>query len=502
MSYARSPLLVCSITMGTSIFCGSLTCPHFFPNGQRGENGMHAALCRPAVQRIQGLLVADAMPNSIQPCIPRQTRAHLLYGLLRLVGQHLQLAVNLLITDLNLFCVSNLLEDQRRLNLAQCSLALTGTQTAEVHALHVFGFHALRSQSTQPALQPEVNLLIQHYLGNREVVALHQLFHNLIFAPVFGFMRFLRLHALAQAIAKLIQRGEFGAQLLGEVVVQLRHAAALDSFDIHLVGHRFARQPLVGEVVRILHFEAPLLACLGATQVPGELRNRVFTTDLDHHLVHFHRLGVGLAILWRAVETDHGEVPIRQRALLFYRAICRLPLAQVVEGALDLFLGNLRRQFLNADVVVGCDFELRQYLEDRLERQRLTLMQVKIGHARLRHRLQVLLLCLLAEIARHQGFDNLALDLIGEALADDGSRDLALAKARNARLLLIAEQDGVSLCADYISRDRNRYFAFARIRWLLGLDVCRVGRACRAGFSRQENAFRSGCGRAQKYNRR
>src|SRR5271157_1157601 len=149
MSYARSPLLVCSITMGTSMFCRSLTCPHFFPNGQSGENGMQAALCGPAVQRIQGLLVADAMPNSIQPPILRQTRAHLLDGLLRLVGQRLQLAVKFLITDLNLFCVSNLLQDQRHLNLAQCSLPLTGTQTAEVHALHVFGFHALRSQSTK-----------------------------------------------------------------------------------------------------------------------------------------------------------------------------------------------------------------------------------------------------------------------------------------------------------------------------------------------------------------
>src|SRR5271157_760627 len=181
---------------------------------------------------------------------------------------------------------------------------------------------------------------------------------------------------------------------------------------------------------------------------------------------------------------------------------CRLPLAQVVEGALDLFLVDLRRHLLNMDVVVRCDLEFRQHFERGLERQRLALMQVKIGHARLRHRLQVLLLCLLAEIARHQGFNNVALDLIGKALADDGSRDLALAKARNARLLLIAEQDGVSLCADYVSRDRNRYFAFAGIRLLLGLDVCRVGRACRAGFSRQENAFRSGCGRAQKYNRR
>src|SRR5208337_4797578 len=47
--------------------------------------GMQAALCGPAVKMIQGLIVADAMPNSIQPSILRQTGANLLDWLLRLV---------------------------------------------------------------------------------------------------------------------------------------------------------------------------------------------------------------------------------------------------------------------------------------------------------------------------------------------------------------------------------------------------------------------------------
>src|SRR5271166_6850417 len=148
MSYARSPRLVCSTTMGTSMFCGSLLVLtptlheyRFFAAqtsslGSKGESRMQAALCGPAVQCIQGLLVADAMPNSIQPSILRQTRSHLLDGLLRLVGQRLQLTVKFLVTDFNLLLVSDLLQDQRCLYFPQCSLTLTGAQASEVHALH------------------------------------------------------------------------------------------------------------------------------------------------------------------------------------------------------------------------------------------------------------------------------------------------------------------------------------------------------------------------------
>src|SRR5208283_5121759 len=126
------------------------------------------------------------------------------------------------------------------------------------------------------------------------------------------------------------------------------------------------------EVVSIFHFEATLLAWLGATQILGEFRNRVCAANLHHHLVHFHRFGVRLAILGRTFETDDGKVPVGQRTLLLlYRAVSRLPLPQIIKGALDLVLSYLRWQLLDANVVVGGDLELRQYLEARLKPQGL-----------------------------------------------------------------------------------------------------------------------------------
>ena len=107
---------------------------------------MQPALCGPAVQRIQGLLVADAMPNSIQPSILGQSSANLFNGLLGLLRQGVQLAVEFFVADLNLFLVGNLFEYQRCFYLAQCAVALAGPQLGKVHALHVLGAHALRGQ--------------------------------------------------------------------------------------------------------------------------------------------------------------------------------------------------------------------------------------------------------------------------------------------------------------------------------------------------------------------
>jgi hypothetical protein len=80
--------------------------PH---EGQRGKEEIQAALCGPAVQRIQGFLIAQAMPNSIQPTILRQTRAHLLHCLFRLLREGFDFTIELLVADLYFFFVSNLL---------------------------------------------------------------------------------------------------------------------------------------------------------------------------------------------------------------------------------------------------------------------------------------------------------------------------------------------------------------------------------------------------------
>ena len=94
---------------------------------------------------------------------------------------------------------------------------------------------------------------------------------------------------------------------------------------------------------------------------------------------------------------------------------------------------------------------LRQDLERRLEFQGLAFVDVQVGNPGLRHRRQMLLLGFFAEIAGNQGVDNLALDVLSKALANDGGRNLAFAEAGNARQLLIAVHHAVGLRSYYVS---------------------------------------------------
>ncbi len=76
------------------------------------------------------------------------------------------------VRDFNFLLIGDLIQDKRGSNFAQRTLALSGAQTLEVHTLHVFGAHALGSQCPQTAFQAQIDLLVDHGIGNREVIPL------------------------------------------------------------------------------------------------------------------------------------------------------------------------------------------------------------------------------------------------------------------------------------------------------------------------------------------
>src|ERR1035437_7712130 len=91
-------------------------------------------------------------------------------------------------------------------------------------------------------------------------------------------------------------------------------------------------------------------------------------------------------------------------------------------------------------------------------------MQVKVSDAWLRNRQQVLLLGFLAEITRHQGLNDFVLDLFGKTLANNGSRDLALAETGDSRQLLVAIHNGLGFSFDQVGWNLDSDFALAGIR--------------------------------------
>src|SRR6266850_7836360 len=127
MSYARSPRLVCSITIGTSaMIAPSLCCyrykPSWFcvPTGG-GDLGRFAAK-----EELQSLLVPHPVFDALQGAIAGQSCADRLGGLLRLLGQSIDFFLDFLVGHLELLLFGDLLQDQRGLDLTDRSLALSG----------------------------------------------------------------------------------------------------------------------------------------------------------------------------------------------------------------------------------------------------------------------------------------------------------------------------------------------------------------------------------------
>src|SRR5581483_5274203 len=112
---ARSPRLVCSMTMGTSMVGGFLSdlvrraCAF---DRDRERQGHGRASRRAAVEKIKGLFAADSVANSIERAILRQTRAHAFEGLFRLLGDGGKFFFQLLVGDLDFFLVGDAVEDE------------------------------------------------------------------------------------------------------------------------------------------------------------------------------------------------------------------------------------------------------------------------------------------------------------------------------------------------------------------------------------------------------
>src|SRR6266568_5195427 len=118
MSYARSPRPVCSMTMGTSIMRASFSLTSHTPARKIRDSGGigKLRLSGLTVQKIEGLFVADPVPDSIQRSITCQTSADRIRRLIRLCRQSFNLAVNFVIADFNFLLVGDLIQQQSRLH--------------------------------------------------------------------------------------------------------------------------------------------------------------------------------------------------------------------------------------------------------------------------------------------------------------------------------------------------------------------------------------------------
>ena len=137
-----------------------------------------------------------------------------------------------------------------------------------------------------------------------------------------------------------------------------------------------------------------------------------------------------------AIERDLGEIAIGQGAAL-HRIETGMPLAQIGERLLHIRFGNRDLRLIGAQLFVAFQLDFGQHLEGGLETQRFAIVQVQVGHPRLRYWMQAQPLGLLPEKSRDQRLDHVGLDLFGETLADNRRWNMAAPEAGNARHLLI-----------------------------------------------------------------
>src|ERR1700680_3191888 len=165
MSYARSPRPVCSITIGTNISCGSFTFTFHTPDpAAEASRGIGSDSRGLMIKKVEGLLVADSIPDSIQRPIACQTRPDSLRRLLRLLGQSYDLAIDFRITYLDLFLLGTFFQQQRSLHFLHRLIPLPAPQAVQIHLLHVFRLHTLSRQRPQSAIQANIDLVLDQRL--------------------------------------------------------------------------------------------------------------------------------------------------------------------------------------------------------------------------------------------------------------------------------------------------------------------------------------------------
>ena len=129
---------------------------------------------------------------------------------------------------------------------------------------------------------------------------------------------------------------------------------------------------------------------------------------------------------------------------------------------------------VGAKLLVAFDHDFGHDLEAGLEAQRLAVVNVQVGDARLGHGNHPELFGLFAEVARDQGLDHIALQVFFEALPDDGCGHVSGAEARQAGHLLIFLDNHFHFASDFLGGDFDRNLAFDAVLVLRVDCFCRT----------------------------
>src|SRR5215469_3232728 len=84
----------------------------------------------------------------------------------------MQFPIQFLICYRDVFCSRDSVEQDGSPDLSQGAIALRCAKAAKIQLAHLFGVHSLRSECTQSALKPRIDLFLYQGLGDRKLKAL------------------------------------------------------------------------------------------------------------------------------------------------------------------------------------------------------------------------------------------------------------------------------------------------------------------------------------------
>ena len=137
-----------------------------------------------------------------------------------------------------------------------------------------------------------------------------------------------------------------------------------------------------------------------------------------------------------------GPVAVDEGAVFFDGLNDGARIAQLRHLVRELFLGDLDGGLVDGNLFVAFDGEVGQIFEDRLDVQRLAVIDGQLGHLRLADGTDAQFADALVEALGQQAVDDFFADLSGKAAADHGLGHLAGAEAGKLGVLLVVAGHG------------------------------------------------------------
>ena len=221
----------------------------------------------------------------------------------------------------------------------------------------------------------------------------------------------------------------FACRILHEFVVQLGQLLFLDALNLDCVVVGFSGELGIGIVLRIARLETFRFAGSRAAKVFGEAFERFFGADVAEDVVRLDRIA---AAHWRAHQFDQSVVAVFRRAA-FDGNKRGGTLAHFFERLVHLRVADFIRVHLDLEILVIAQLEFGKDFEDRAEFQRLAFFEFDLVHFGARDRDQFFFVERFFEIFRHERLHHFALNVFGEAAANQRDGRLARTESGNAR---------------------------------------------------------------------